>query len=185
MCEPNDTDAEPGFEAAASASMAKIKGLAELDPTSKEPSSNDGKEFKAAVEALDLGDFTLTAGKANTTAIYGDVMSVARADYAINCWWPYWRSRAVARDSAGRAIEWNCRMVSSRTSAQWAGTTMHELAHQAGYRHNGNSTAGNECTVPYVFGDLAEYIASGRKECRLPRCSKVRAKVVSKLPSNK
>lgn len=42
----------------------------------------------------------------------------------------------------------------------WVGTVVHELSHRVGYLHNSQTRAGNECSVPHVLGDLAEWTAS-------------------------
>lgn len=39
------------------------------------------------------------------------------------------------------------------------GDFLHEMAHHANYKHNGNRRQGNECTVPHVVGDLAVFVA--------------------------
>lgn len=44
-------------------------------------------------------------------------------------------------------------------SEQWANTFVHELSHRAGFHHEGNSAKGNECSVPYVVGWIAENLA--------------------------
>jgi hypothetical protein len=56
----------------------------------------------------------------------------------------------------------NCRMLGKRSEHEWAGTLVHERAHNTGYRHDGNNRTANECTVPYLAGDIAEWIAHNK-----------------------
>jgi hypothetical protein len=55
------------------------------------------------------------------------------------------------------AIYLNARRA--RTKALWVGSVLHERSHKVGYRHNGNSRAGNEKTVPYRMTEIGEKLA--------------------------
>lgn len=59
------------------------------------------------------------------------------------------------------AIYFNARK--SRPVPSMAASAVHELSHKLGYKHKGNSPKGNEKTVPYALGAIAEELA--RKHC--------------------
>src|SRR5262249_46027462 len=87
------------------------------------------------------------------------------------------RTYAWAR-GAGRILG-NRLNVGQRPAYGWAGILVHELAHQAGYAHDGNNPKGNECSVPYAAGDVAEFLAfqllkSDEKQISALPCERIR-----------
>jgi hypothetical protein len=79
-------------------------------------------------------------------------------------------SSAIAADGAGArgVIGINCGRdpIASRSTdpVRWrlyARTVVHELTHSVGFRHEGNEAAGNECTLPYLAGDIALSVLTG------------------------
>lgn len=73
------------------------------------------------------------------------------------CRWRRPHSATVAFDGATEGpIQLICRRWSTRSSAEWSGTFAHEIAHRAGYKHHGAYREGNQCSVPYVVGDLVQ-----------------------------
>mgnify|MGYP006909085281 CR=1 FL=1 len=68
-------------------------------------------------------------------------------------------SRTKAWEGGG-VPQLRCRLLDRRSNEEWTGTIIHEQAHAAGYLHKGNLPDGNQCTVPYIAGDLAVYIAA-------------------------
>lgn len=77
---------------------------------------------------------------------------------AVHTWNPWAYFRTIAWDGGAGPILFNAARLPGRKEAQISGTLLHEVAHRAGYYHRGNASAGNECTVPYVVGDLAEWV---------------------------
>lgn len=61
--------------------------------------------------------------------------------------------------TCGRIVLLSRSKVMSRPEYLWAGTIAHELSHVAGFFHDGQKRAGNECTVPNLVGDVAEWTA--------------------------
>jgi hypothetical protein len=48
--------------------------------------------------------------------------------------------------------------------AEWrpyVATVVHEITHSVGFRHQGNTAAGNECSLPYLAGQIALNLALG------------------------
>jgi hypothetical protein len=61
--------------------------------------------------------------------------------------------------ACGRFVLLSRSKVVDRPAYLWAGTVIHELSHVAGFFHDGQQREGNECTVPNLVGDLAEWTA--------------------------
>jgi hypothetical protein len=59
----------------------------------------------------------------------------------------------------GRVVVLNRNKLTTRPAYLWAGTIVHELNHVAGFFHNGQRRSGNECTLPHLLGDVAEWTA--------------------------
>ena len=64
-----------------------------------------------------------------------------------------WFTKAIAYEEC-KKIWFNTRKKAY--GAGGVGNIVHETLHALGYKHNGNATAGNEFTVPYLIGDLAD-----------------------------
>jgi hypothetical protein len=59
----------------------------------------------------------------------------------------------------GRIVLLSRSKVLTRPAYLWAGTIVHELSHVAGFFHDGQKREGNECMIPNLLGDLAEWSA--------------------------
>lgn len=62
-----------------------------------------------------------------------------------------WWTRAIAYEQNG-AVYFNTRKESRGAGSVW--NVMHEVLHVLGYHHLGNSTSGNENSVPYLVPEL-------------------------------
>lgn len=91
-------------------------------------------------------------------------------------------SSAIAADGAGArgVIGINCGRdpIASRSTdpLRWrlyARTVVHELTHSVGFRHEGNEAAGNECTLPYLAGDIALSVLTGDRGATV-QCERAR-----------
>jgi hypothetical protein len=65
----------------------------------------------------------------------------------------WWWSKAIASESDG-VVSFNTRK--DGYGAGSVGNIVHETLHALNFSHNGNSAAGNQNTVPYWIGNLAE-----------------------------
>ncbi len=61
--------------------------------------------------------------------------------------------------TCGRVVVLSRSKVWTRPEYLWAGTIIHELSHVAGFVHDGQRRDGNECTIPNLLGDIAEWTA--------------------------
>jgi hypothetical protein len=61
--------------------------------------------------------------------------------------------------TCGRVVPVNRAKIVQRPAYLWAGTFVHEISHVAGFRHDGQKRVGNECTIPNLVGDIAEWTA--------------------------
>ena len=88
--------------------------------------------------------------------IYARVSAKFATATTFTAWSPFspWSS-AIAKDDAGGVIAVNRRKTAQFSVDDYVGTIFHELAHKAGYLHDGNARKGNECTVPHLLGDAA------------------------------
>ena len=74
----------------------------------------------------------------------------------------YWTlplSREIGFDGFGDRIGLSTRKLRSLDAMAYAGILWHEVAHKAGYVHDGDRRTGNECAVPYLLGDAARIAA--------------------------
>ncbi|WAS96570.1 hypothetical protein [Nannocystis punicea] len=65
-----------------------------------------------------------------------------------------------------RSVPLRCAWFEDQSIPEWSGTLAHELAHHAGYSHEGNRRSGNECTVPHLVADALIYVATLRSTGR-------------------
>lgn len=77
------------------------------------------------------------------------------------CRWKRPNSRTRAYDGGAGPIRFVCRYLDHGCRYELVGTVVHEISHKAGYRHEGNSRSENQCTIPYIVGDLAEMLSGG------------------------
>ena len=75
----------------------------------------------------------------------------------------YWTvpwSREIGFDAYDNRIALSTRWLGKLDAGAYAGILWHEVAHKAGYAHDGDRRGGNQCTVPYLVGDAARVAAA-------------------------
>lgn len=172
------------------AALALLIGCAHSVPPAQRPKversielaklslAND--DFRRALGSLKPADFdhhsdTSERAGDDGNAVLNRLQSAGVPD--ADCY-PVWNwSKQYAREGSQGRAQLACSRLDERPAAEWAGTLVHELAHQAGYLHNGQERQRNECTVPYVVGDLTEFVASSGKILAHDACPALRAAV--------
>lgn len=80
-------------------------------------------------------------------------------------WTPRFRSlsKATAKEAGRDLIRLNRLRLRELGPSFYAGTFIHEVSHLAGFSHDGDRRDPNQCTVPYLLGDLSRWLLA-RKE---------------------
>lgn len=162
-CCPSTVIAEPGspsFVGLDSRAVVKLEA-ADLEARALR-TDQDLRALLGATAGLDHRSDPDELKKDSGSAVFDKVASKYPATTAFErgSFWPW--SSAVAEDGASAVIRINPNLVDERSVEDYTGTIWHELAHEAGYRHDGNARRGNECTVPHVIGDAAVLVAAKR-----------------------
>lgn len=109
--------------------------------------------FLAKIRAYPMFDYT-----SDTPAQVADKLEQA-GDVTVKVgFFSKWFTREIAFEDAN-GVHFNTRKESA--GAGGPGDLAHELMHQLGYQHNGNSAAGNQYTVPYWIGDQVDQFLNG------------------------
>jgi len=134
----------------------------------------DSREFCSLLERVPAQDFDHHADptelrQADGARVLVELRSVAAKGFLVEADWhpPFFlRKKSVAKTikSDGQLIKLNPYFVRTRPAEGFVGTFVHELAHLAGYSHDGNRRKGNEATVPHFVGDLARWVELGRRK---------------------
>jgi hypothetical protein len=92
--------------------------------------------------------------------ILGRLRAAFPARFAFVGYWTVPWSREIGFDGRGDRVALGSRWLGRLDARGYAGILWHEVAHKAGYEHDGDRRQGTECSVPYLVGDAARAAAA-------------------------
>lgn len=122
-------------------------------------------EFEQLVGQIEAGEVNHAMDSGPLASAGGtDVIRLLRASvgrgFSVDATWtPRLRSwsNATAKEAGDSLIRLNRLRLSELGPSFYAGTFVHEVSHLAGFSHDGDRRSPNQCTVPYLLGDLSRW----------------------------